>query len=238
MIYIGSSDGKLYAVDLETGKENWSFQSDGKIRSSPTVVDGRVYFGSWDGNVYAVSAATGSEVWRFDTQGPVQGTPVVSGGRVMVGSRSARLFGLNAETGDLEWTHIHQDGSWVESSPVVQGDVVYVGSSDALELIAFEASSGAELWSFKTGGWTWSTPVVTGDAVYVGAISAFPYYFEGVDLESGFFAVDRETGQERWRMSLESIDGYVTGGVFASPVIAEGVVYVAALDGRIYAITE
>jgi outer membrane protein assembly factor BamB len=238
VVYVGSADGDLYAVDLETGQERWRFAAAERVRSSPTVAGATVYFGSWDGHVYAVSTATGDEVWRFDTQGPVQGTPAVGDGRVIVGSRSSRVFGLNAESGAVEWTLVHEDGSWVESSPVLADGVVYIGSSDALKLFALEASSGRELWHFKTGGWTWSTPAVAGHSVYIGGISAFPYYFEGVDLEAGLYAVDRRTGEERWRLTPEPIEGYVTGGVFSTPVIADAVVYVGGLDGTVYAITE
>ncbi len=237
-VYVGSADKKLYAVDAETGRLRWSFAAQGSIRSSPAASEGTVYFGSWDGNVYAVSAESGEKVWSHETGAPIQGSPAVAGGKVIVGSRSARVLALDAATGEVEWTHLHADGSWVESSPVVEGGVVYIGSSDALALLALDAGSGTEVWRFKTGGWSWSTPVVTNEVVYIGSISAFPYYFPGVSLVAGFFAVDRQTGEERWRMTPEAVEGYVTGGVFAAPVIEAGIVYVASLDGRIHAIRE
>jgi outer membrane protein assembly factor BamB len=237
-VYVGSADKELYAVDAESGRGRWSFAARGAIRSSPAVSEGAVYFGSWDGSVYAVSAESGKEVWSYETGAPIQGSPAVVGGRVIVGSRSARVLALDASSGEVEWTYALADGSWVESSPVVRGDIVYVGSSDALALFALDARSGAEVWRFKTGGWSWGTPVVTDEVVYIGSISAFPYYFSGVDLVAGFFAVDRQTGEERWRMTPEAVEGYVTGGVFAAPAIDAGIVYVASLDGRIHAIRE
>jgi outer membrane protein assembly factor BamB len=238
VVYIGSADGNLYAVDLETGAELWRFTTADRIRSTPAVAGDTVYVGSWDGRLYAVDAATGEQVWSFDTGGRIQSSPAVAAGRIIVGSRAAKLFALNAETGEPEWTYPHEDGSWVESSPVVRGDVVYIGSSDALKLFALDAGSGEEQWQFETGGWSWSTPLVTADTVFIGSISAYPYYFEGVDLEAGFQAVDRQTGDELWRMTPAAIDGYVTGGVFSTPRAWAGVVYVAALDGVIYAIGE
>jgi outer membrane protein assembly factor BamB len=238
IVYVGSADGHLYAVDLESGQQRWRFATGEKVRSSPTVTDGVVHFGSWDGHVYALDSGTGEEIWRFDSGGPVQGSPAVTSGLVIVGSRSARVFGLDEETGDVVWTHVHEDGSWVESSPVVVGDVVYIGSSDALKLFALEVATGAKLWHFETGGWSWGTPVTSEDTVYIGGISAYPYYFEGVDLEAGFYAVDRRTGQERWRMEPEALIGYITGGVFSPPRIAAGVVYVASVGGQLYALKD
>ncbi len=238
VVYIGSADASLYAVDLVTGRRRWRFPTGASVRSTPRVFGGSVYFGSWDGHVYSIDAQTGEESWRFDTGGRVQGSPAVAGGRVIVGSRSGKIVALDAASGEPVWIYEHEDGSWVESSPVVRGEIVYVGSSDALGLFVLDAASGREIWEFETGGWSWGSPVVTEDTVYIGSVSASPYYFEGVDLVAGFYAVDRETGRERWRMTPEAIEGYVTGGVFPAPQIEAGVVYVAGLDGRVYALAE
>lgn len=237
-VYVGSMDGHLYAVDHETGKERWKFPTLGKIRSTPVVDDGTVYFGSWDGHLYAVDAANGELRWRFDTGGIIQSSAAVAGGMVVVGSRSAKIFALDAGTGTMAWEHVHKDGSWVESTPVIHEGVVYIGSSDALELFAFDLDAGGELWTFKTNGWSWSTPLVTDDVVYIGGISAFPYYFEGVTLEAGLHAVDRETGKSLWSMAPEPIEGYITGGVFSLPVLVDRVLFVAGLDGYIYALQD
>ena len=80
--------------------------------------------------------------------------------------------------------------------------------------------------------------MVSEDTVYIGGMSAFPYYFEGVDLEAGFYAVDRRTGEMLWSMAPAPIEGYITGGVFSSPVLIDQEVFVAALDGYLYALQE
>ena len=85
---------------------------------------------------------------------------------------------------------------------------------------------------------SWGSPLVPDDRVYIGGVSAYPYYFEGVDLEAGFYAVSRETGALDWRMTPEAIEGYVTGGVFSTPVLADRVVYVGALDAHLYALAK
>jgi outer membrane protein assembly factor BamB len=237
-VYVGSADGALYAITHESGQERWRFQTEGKIRST-SVLDGRtVYFASWDGHVYAVSAASGELVWKSDTGGIVQGSPAIGAGKVFVGSRSAAVFAFDAGSGEQAWRHVHEDGSWVESSPVYSDGVVYIGSSDALQLFAIDAETGRTIWNFRTGGWSWSTPRVGDDVVYIGGLSASPYYFEGVTLRAGFFAVDQKTGESLWEFTPQPIAGYLTGGVFSRPEIVDGVVYVGALDGRLYALQE
>ena len=54
MVYFGSFDSNLYAVDAETGEEKWRFETGDRVLSSPTIADGAVYFGSDDGHLYGV----------------------------------------------------------------------------------------------------------------------------------------------------------------------------------------
>jgi outer membrane protein assembly factor BamB len=235
-VYVGSMDGRLYAVSIDSGEERWRFETAARIRSTPLVHEGVVYFGSWDGGLYAVDAGNGSLRWKFDTGGIVQSSPAYAEEKIIIGSRSATIFAVDAASGEQLWKHAHADGSWVESSPVISSGVVFIGSSDALRLFAFDIASGEQLWSFKTAGWSWSTPVLTEDTVYIGGISAHPYYFPGVTLERGFHAVERSSGAVRWSAASDGIEGFVTGGVHASPVIVDDTVYIATLDGFILAL--
>jgi outer membrane protein assembly factor BamB len=79
---------------------------------------------------------------------------------------------------------------------------------------------------------------VANGVVYIGGISAYPYYFEGVDLEAGFYAVDQNRGKKIWSMTTEAVEGYITGGVFSSGEVFDGIVYVCGIDGYLYALKE
>ncbi|MCP4293904.1 MAG: alpha/beta fold hydrolase [bacterium] len=235
-VFIGSASSYVYAVDVDSGKEKWRFQTGGLVRSSPRLNGDAIVIGSWDHHVYCLDGETGGEVWRTDTGGIVQATPVVAGGRVYVGSRNPVMVALDASNGEQIWRHVYQDGSWVESSAVVRDGMVYVGSSDALMLTGFDAETGDLKQTCKTGGWSWCTPAVTDQTLFIGGISAEPYYMPGVTLKRGLWAFDRQTGQVRWHLPTERIEGYVTGGVMATPVVSEGVAYFGALDGKVYAV--
>jgi len=54
VIYIGSEDGRLYAVDATSGEELWHFTTSGEITSSPTLANGIIYVTSHDGKLYAI----------------------------------------------------------------------------------------------------------------------------------------------------------------------------------------
>jgi eukaryotic-like serine/threonine-protein kinase len=53
VVYIGSWDGNVYALDARTGTKLWNYPTGNPILSSPAVVNGVVYIGSTDSNMYA-----------------------------------------------------------------------------------------------------------------------------------------------------------------------------------------
>ena len=60
IVYVGSNDHRLYAVELGSGEKKWEFKTEGRVVSSPAVSNGVVYFLSYDSNLYAVDAASGA----------------------------------------------------------------------------------------------------------------------------------------------------------------------------------
>ena len=64
VVYFGSSDGYIYAVNANTGKQIWDFQTAYRNISSPAVANGMVYTGADDGNIYCINAATGAKYGR------------------------------------------------------------------------------------------------------------------------------------------------------------------------------
>jgi outer membrane protein assembly factor BamB len=43
IVYVGSLDGKLYALNAATGELEWSYATGGEIVSVPSVTDGTPY---------------------------------------------------------------------------------------------------------------------------------------------------------------------------------------------------
>src|SRR5438132_5719617 len=83
VVYAGSEDHSLYALDAATGAVLWTAPTGDVIEASPAVRNGLVYVGSFDGGVYAFHAngcgqATCSPVWDYGTQGPIFSSPAVA----------------------------------------------------------------------------------------------------------------------------------------------------------------
>ena len=66
VVYFGSENSYLYAVDIQTGQERWRVSVSDGFAASPAIADGVVYFGAGGGTLVGLDLHTGREVWKFD----------------------------------------------------------------------------------------------------------------------------------------------------------------------------
>lgn len=128
IVYFGSNDYNLYALDAASGQQQWSFLTGKEVYSSPTVANGIVYFGSMDGKIYALNASSGEQTWFFHTKKEVVSSPTVVNNTVYFGSYTGNLYALNATSGQQMWSF--RTSKEVASSPTIINNVVYFGSND------------------------------------------------------------------------------------------------------------
>ena len=76
IVFIGSTNSTLYALDASTGTLLWSVLTGGAVNSTPVVADGVVYVGSADGSLYALDARSGDILWTGPTGGEVSSPAV------------------------------------------------------------------------------------------------------------------------------------------------------------------
>ncbi len=232
LLYLGTHDGRVLALDPETGAIRWQHKTGGPVLAAVRSSGSRVYAGSYDGRVYALDAATGAQAWSFDTRGPVVSTPALAGDRVIVGSRSYDLYALAVDDGRPLWKR-YSWFSWVESSPTIREGVAYVGSSDASAIHAYDVATGDLQYKTDVHGWAWGQPAVDERNVYIGTVGS-----KSTDgRQVGAIAViDRASGKLKARLPApQAGDGQF--GFAGSPALgADGMAYFTALDGRIVAL--
>ncbi len=244
VLFFGSDDGHVYAVEAASGRERWRFRTGGPVSATPAVEGGRVFVGSYDGKFYALDASNGALVWKVATEGERRfearglhgfqprrqtyadpfdvylSSPVVADGTVFFGSGDGHVYALSAADGQRRWAF--DAGEVVHASPAVVDGVVYVGSWNS-RFFALDARSGAERWRFQAGtddlihnqvGFQ-SSPAVVDGTVYVGC------------RDANLYALDAATGREKWR--------YPTQGswVVTSPAVTAGRVVFATSDSSL-----
>jgi len=241
VVYFGSNDHFLYAVDLASGAQKWKFETGSRIPSTPAVANGLLFFLSYDSNFYALDATTGVLKWKFKTGGehrfsakhihgiePAAETmpdpfdfflssPVVSAGLIYFGSSDNYIYALDAASGALKWKF--KTGDVVHASPAISGGTLFVGSWDTF-FYALDAATGAEKWRFKTGEdreifnqtGIQASPAVADGTVYFGC------------RDSNFYALDVNSGKQKWVFSNKG------SWVIGSAAIQDGKVYFATSD--------
>lgn len=234
VLYAGSSDGGLYAIDAATGAKLWRHDARAPVYSGLARfgADG-LLFGTMDGSVVMLDRRDRHEILRAKTGAGVVTTPLVAGGTIVAGSRDYLLYGFNAGDGSVAWRFSYWF-SWVESSPVLRDGVAYIGASDFSRVTAFDPATGHALWSTPVRGMNWGTPLVTADRVFTGTASQ---NLPGTVIahEGGIVALDRRTGAVVWRLVSPPAAEGEFGGYAGSLALAGDKVVAAGFDGKLVA---
>lgn len=256
--YIGSGDGKLYAI-TQNGTLRWTYDTGSPIDSSPAVApDGAVVFGCNGGRLHCLNPA-GELLWEYQTGDAVRSSPLIDEGLVYIGSYDGKLHAVDLESGFREWTF--PTGGAIKASPAVDKDgVVYIASEDAC-IYAVNAD-GTQKWKFRTGSAVDASPAVGADGtIYIGSGDGCLYairpdgtekwrFVTGTLADSSaaigpdgsiYFGAGFDGGSGRlyalkpdktviWQVNLPG------GGVVSSPAIdPSGTIYVGSCDRRMYA---
>ena len=265
VVYFGSGDNCVYAVDAATGALRWKFQTGNVVHASPAVADGLVYVGSFDAYFYALDAATGKLVWKFKTGDDdkahlmtgIPGSATVANGAVYFGCRDANLYALEAKTGKLHWKY-PAGGSWIISTPAVLDHRVYFTTSDSLKFVVLDDRTGAEVYALPYNVYGFSSPALAGGHAFFGT---FDGKLHDVDLAKQGYAAEFSTpgfslnspryldAQGKLNASAvwvgDTLDDAIVGiraklfslgSILSSPAIQDGVVYVGSVDGTLYAL--
>jgi outer membrane protein assembly factor BamB/tRNA A-37 threonylcarbamoyl transferase component Bud32 len=213
VIYFGSYDHYLYAVNAETGNLIWKYQTDGGIVSRPAVADNSVFVGSEDNRLHVVSARSGSLLWTYYTKGPVRSSPFVAHGHVFIGSDDLTLHAININGGRGIWQI--ETIAEIRSTPYVTQDEVYAGNESG-EFYCMDFRGGIK-WRYK------AKRAITSSAIVADGMVIF------CSLDAHIYALDAKSGYLIWRFKMDK-------GSISTPYVEDGLVYTGSIDGNIYCV--
>lgn len=231
VVYAGADDGSVVALDAATGAERWISEvpaiSAGDERLWPSVVavaGDAVYVAGGNQRLYALEAATGAGRWRADLAEMTRGYPAVAGGRVFVlgyvqtdTSEDAwparRILAIDGETGNELWRRDLPDDASL-TAIIATDELVIIPyrrqpADEDARLLAFDAATGADRWSFTGGKYLDEHPLLAAGVIYVTGWDeglALPGPLRdllGISSSSHLLAVDLASGRELWRAEAE-----------------------------------
>jgi outer membrane protein assembly factor BamB len=281
--FVGTIGGWLYAINLDDGKPRWKFSTLEKpadsaageggekpdaatapgelapaIKSSPTVVGGRVYFGDEVGVFHCLDAATGKRLWKFQTEtgGEIVSSANVVGDRVLFASTDANLYCLAVADGKEVWRFKTPTGGLETTPAVADGKTFLSGCDSVLHIV--DIAEGQEVGSVEIGSQTRGSPAVVADRLFLAHIGsqvlgidwkkpeiAWQYTHPEVQFEYHSSAAATSElviigGRDKMVHALDRQTGeqrwtFVTKGrVDSSPVVVGRRVFVGSADGNVY----
>jgi polyvinyl alcohol dehydrogenase (cytochrome) len=210
-LFVGSQNGKVYALDANTGCTHWVFDAGAGVRSAITIAASghgwSAYFGDQRGNAFAVDAVTGELRWKTHVESHraamVSGAPTLADGVLYVPLSSfeeasganrnyqccsfrGSLVALEAETGKLLWQSytIPQ-----QPAPVRKN------------------AAGVQLWG-PSGASIWSSPTIDRDRHMIYATTGDSYSDPAADTSDAFLAFRMETGELVWSRQMTQGDAF------------------------------
>jgi len=248
---IVGADGQLYYLTTIAGSGGGGFlgcgapapqgqmitlsANDGGVINTVTIQDSSVFYGTpvvsggyayvtgYNGRLYRVNVVSGgtpSGVY-LNPEKPrnIIGSAAVADGRVYAASVDGCLYAFDT---NLERQWVFNTGDQIWSTPVVDGNTVYIGSFDK-KIYAVDATTGQEKRSYTTQGAVVATPVVAGGCVYIAS------------LDRHVYALDATNGNLIWQFPTTG-DTVPRNWFWATPVLVDGKLFVPNTDGQIYII--
>jgi len=227
VVYVASLEGRVAAVDLESGSTVWRSEHDISISGGVGTGEGLVLVGGLDGEVLALDSRDGVVVWQTRVGSEVIAPPRADAGAVLVRTVDGGVSGLAADSGEQLWTMRRSIPSLTlrgGGAPIVNQGVAIMGFDDGA-LAAINMENGALAWEIPVARPSGTnevarmvdvdaTPVVRGSVLYAAA-------FQGAVT-----AYDLRSNQQVWSREASTHRNFSVDGRR---------LYLADADGRIHA---
>jgi outer membrane protein assembly factor BamB len=260
-VYSGSSDGKVYAINLSDGEKVWEFDTKDDIEASPLLLNEAVYVGNLSGEFYCLDANTGQVRWEYKCDNSIYGSanwaidPQNQKPWIMVGSYDNRLYCFDAETGELNWSY--ETDNYINGAPSTDGREVLFGGCDEL-LHILSVLDGTKIGEVWAGSYIPGSAALAGDRAYLGHYDSKLVCIDRKEKKIVWEYFDQENPDAFFSSPAVGIDRVLIGSrndslycvdsktgkkiwtfqtrddIDSSPVIAGEKVVVGSLDGRLY----
>ena len=214
----GNKVSNLYAFDVRTGKNKWTFkptdngdmQAESKSMVAVNPVSGDIYYGTSAGGQFYAVKPDGTLHWKFSKCGSMNSAPPAvsaDGTVVYIADAKGDLYALDAETGTERWAAPYAAGSCGYGLLVNGGEVV-LGAKTAIHFV--NAADGSKIEAV-------SVSIVNSIGFAVSpdrkkAYFAYATTLAAVDLDSHTLYARSAAGGDNYYQPIVAGDGTVFAG--------------------------
>lgn len=214
----GNKVSNLYAFDVRTGKNKWTFrptdngdmQAESKSMVAVNPVSGDIYYGTSAGGQFYAVKPDGTLHWKFSKCGSMNSAPPAvsaDGTVVYIADAKGDLYALDAETGTERWSAPYAAGSCGYGLLVNGGEVV-LGAKTAIHFV--NAADGTKIEAV-------SVSIVNSIGFAVSpdrkkAYFAYATTLAAVDLDSHTLYARSAAGGDNYYQPIVAGDGTVFAG--------------------------
>lgn len=214
----GNKVSNLYAFDVRTGKNKWTFrptdngdmQAESKSMVAVNPVSGDIYYGTSAGGQFYAVKPDGTLHWKFSKCGSMNSAPPAvsaDGTVVYIVDAKGDLYALDAETGTERWSAPYAAGSCGYGLLVNGGEVV-LGAKTAIHFV--NAADGTKIEAV-------SVSIVNSIGFAVSpdrkkAYFAYATTLAAVDLDSHTLYARSAAGGDNYYQPIVAGDGTVFAG--------------------------
>jgi outer membrane protein assembly factor BamB len=171
MAFIAGCDEHLRGIDVQSGLQTIELPLQTYLIASPAIRGDVLYVGTYGSEVLAVDWRTKVVLWRYkagENEHPFHASAAVTDTLVVVGGRDKFVHAIDRLTGLQVWTFATR--SRIDSSPVIVGDRVFIGSNDG-HLYELSLLDGRERWKHNAGKPISAAPAVGEGVLVIGCES-------------------------------------------------------------------
>jgi outer membrane protein assembly factor BamB len=207
-VYAGAFDGKVLALDIGTGDEIWSQETELPLAAGPGFGGDVLVFGTSDGDLVALEASTGEQRWRVAVGSEVLAPPAVSQNVVVFRSVDGRLRGASTADGSTLWSVETSSPTLTlrgNTTPRITGSTAVCGFSNG-RLGAYSLTTGETLWEATVANPTGANELARLVDIGVGLqVAGNDVYAAG--YQGRAIGVDLNTGLVLWEHDVSSYAG-------------------------------
>lgn len=207
ILYTGSANGDLYALNIETGEEIWSVSGFGHLENSGAVSGDVIVAGGYSRSVKAMDRHTGNEIWSFETENTIQAAPLIVDKRVYIATYQA-VYALDLDSGSLIWEVLTGNEDAFMGAPAYDDGILY--TTGGTLLLALEGATGEEIWRVEK------------DEMFLGLAVAHGFVYVG-NWNKDIYAFEQATGEEQWKFQAD-------GELWLPPAVNEDTVYIGNVN--------